>query len=183
MLADQVMHSGVSPALLKCVWGAGVSCSCIRHLLATKYRHNKPGTVRSQRKRPLPAQRLCDNKLRILIINIRGLRSNLGELTNLCKEKEPCIVILVDTFLDSSVEDGADCIAIPGYFMCCRKDRTLTSGGGIALYCLEGIAIHHNPLRDPEDLELMWLSVTLQSQKLLIGSLYRPPSANNAIID
>ena len=96
--------------------------------------------------------------------------SNVGELTNLCKEKEPSIVILVETFLDSSVEDGADCIAIPGYFMCCRKDRTLTSGGGIAMYCLEGIAIHHNPLRDPDDLELMWLSVTLQSQKLRIGA-------------
>ena len=131
----------------------------------------------------MPAQRLRDKNLRILEVNIRGLRSNIGELTNVCKEKEPTIVIVVETFLDPSVEDGADCIAIPGYSMCCRKDRTITSGGGIAVYCLDGVAIHHDPLRDPDDFELMWLSVSLQSQKLLLGVVYRPPSANNAIID
>ena len=116
-------------------------------------------------------------------VNIRGLRSNIGELSNLCLEKKPTIVIAVETFLDSTVQDGADFISIPGYTMCCRRDRTGTSGGGIAVYSLEGVAIHHDPQRDPKDLELMWLSVSLQSKKLLIGALYRPPSANNDIIE
>ena len=116
-------------------------------------------------------------------VNIRGLRSNIGELSNLCLEKKPTIVIAVETFLDSTVQDGADCISIPGYTMCCRRDRTGTSGGGIVVYSLEGVAIHHDPQRDPKDLELMWLSVSLQSKKLLIGALYRPPSANNDIIE
>ena len=136
-----------------------------------------------KRNRPLPVPRLRDKELSIIEINIRGLRSNIGELANLCKEKQPTIVIVIETFLDSNVQDGADCITIPGYILSCRRDRTGTSGGGIAAYCLEGIAIHHDPEKEPKNLEIMWLTVTLQSQKLLIGAVYRPPSANDAIIE
>ena len=116
-------------------------------------------------------------------VNIRGLRSNVGELANLCNEKQPSIVIVVETFLDSTVLDGDVSIAIPGYSLCCRRDREATSGGGIAVYCLEGIAVHHEPKGDPKDLELIWFTVALQSQKLLISAIYRPPSANNDILE
>jgi hypothetical protein len=61
--------------------------------------------------------------------------------------------------------------------MCCRRDRTETSGGG-----REGVAIHHDTRQDPEDLELMWFTVALQFQKL-VAAVYRPPSANSDIID
>ena len=71
-------------------------------------------------------------------------------------------------FLDSSIQDGADCIAIPGYGICCRKD-IMSTGGGIIIYCLDGIAVHHDATRDPTDLELMWFTITLQSRKLLIA--------------
>ena len=131
----------------------------------------------------MPAYRLRETELRILEVNIRGLRSNIGELSNLCMEKKPTIVIIVETFLDATVPDGADCIAIPGYSMCCRRDRTVTSGGGIAVYCLEGIAIYHDARQDPMDLELIWFMVVLRSQKLLVAAVYRPPSANNDVID
>jgi hypothetical protein len=117
-------------------------------------------------------------------VNIRGLRSNIGELSNLCKVQKPSIVVVVETFLDSSVKDGADCISIPGYSLCCRKDRPGDTGwGGIAAYCADGIAIHHDTKHDPTDLELMWFTVALNSQKLLIGALYRPPSANSDAIE
>ena len=165
-----------------CFWGAGVSCPCTRLHLATK-KKVKPRKDGSQWKRRTPAHRLRDKELRILEVNIRGLRSNIGELANLCKDQEPTIVIIVETFLDSTVQDGADSIAIPGYTMCCRQDRTEKSKGGIAVYCLEGVAIHHDPLRDPEDLEMLWFSITLQSQKLLVGAIYKPPNANNDVID
>ena len=72
---------------------------------------------------------------------------------------------------------------IPGYSMCCRKDREGGYGGGIAVYCLNGIAVYHEPRRDPDNLELVWLAVGLRSKKLLISALYRPPSDNNDILD
>ena len=115
-------------------------------------------------------------------VNIRGLRSNIGELANICSIKKPSIVIVVETFLDETVPDGADCISIPGYSMCCRRDRKATSGGGIAVYCLEGIAIHHDPRNDPKDYELIWFTVALKSQKLLIAAVYRTPTVVIAVM-
>ena len=131
----------------------------------------------------MPAHRLRDTDLKILEVNIRGLRSNIGELCNFCSKEKPTIVIAVETFLDPTVPDGADCINIPGYSMCCRRDRTGSSGGGIAVYCLEGVAIHSDTRQDPTDLEVIWFTVALQSQKLLIAAVYRPPSANSDVID
>ena len=70
----------------------------------------------------MPAQRLRERDLSIQV-NIRGLRSNIGELSNLCHELQPSIIVIVETFLDASVEDGADCIDIPGYTLSCGRDR------------------------------------------------------------
>ena len=119
-------------------------------------------------------------------MNIRGLRTNIGELSNICNEQRPSIVVVVETFLDPSVKDGADSISIPGYSLCCRRDRTekqVQQRGGIAVYCAECVAIHHDAKRDPKHLEFMWFTAALNRQKLLIGTLYRPPSANSDIIE
>ena len=117
-------------------------------------------------------------------VNIRGLRTNIGELSNLCHELKPSIVVVMETFLDATVKDGADSITIPGYSLSCRRDRPKeNSKGGIAIYCLEGVAIFHDSALDPLDLEMMWFSVTLKSQKVLVAAVYRPPSANSDIIN
>ena len=119
----------------------------------------------------------------ILEVNIRGLRSNIGELSNLCHKLKPAVVVVIETFLDDSVKDGADCITIPGYSLCCRRDRLNTTGGGIAVYCLEGIAIYHNSDQDPAEFELMWFTIALKTQKLLCAAVYRPPCANSDVIN
>ena len=61
--------------------------------------------------------------------------------------------------------------------------KTSMQRGCIAVYCLEGIAVHHDLRGDPQHLELIWFTVALQSQKLLIGAVYRQPSANNDILE
>ena len=149
---------------------------CANNQLARKPK-NKP---RTDRLKGNPAHRIRNTELKILEINARGLRANTGELANLCHAKQHSIVIIVATFLDPTVPDGDDSIAIPVYCLCC-KDKLGTPGEGIAVYCLEGIAVHHDPRGDPQHLELFWFTVALQSQKLLIGAVYRPPSANNDI--
>jgi len=116
-------------------------------------------------------------------VNIRSLLANIGELSNLCHELKPSIVVVTETWLDETVKDGADCISIPGYSLCCRRDRPKgKKGGGIAAYCLEGVAVFHDKALDPCDYEVMWLSVSLKSQTVLIAAVYRPPSANCDVI-
>lgn len=53
----------------------------------------------------------------------------------------------------------------------------------ITVYCLESFSIYHNPSRDPDNFKLMWFTVTLKTRTLLIGAIYRPPSASNEILD
>ena len=122
-------------------------------------------------------------------MSIRGLHSNIGDLSNLCHKLRPLIVVVVvETFLDATVKDGADCMDIPGYSLCCRRDRPSKKPGGqtrgvIAVYCLEGVTIFHDCNIDPEELEMIWFSVTLRSTKVLIAAVYRPPSANYDVIN
>lgn len=54
-----------------------------------------------------------------LVVNICGLQSNIGKLSNLCQEAKPTVVITVETLLDASIPEGADCISSPGYNLCC----------------------------------------------------------------
>ena len=86
---------------------------------------NKPRTDR--------LKGLRNSELKIMKINARGLGANIGELANLCHAKQPSVVIIVKTFLNPSVPDGDDSIAIPGYCLCCRKDRLCTTGGHCCL--------------------------------------------------
>ncbi len=101
----------------------------------------------------------------------------------MCHELKPSIVVVMETFLDATVNDGADSITIPWYSLACRRDRPKeNSKGSIAIYCLEGVAIFHDSALDPLDLEMMWFSETLKSQKVFIAAVYRPPSANSDVI-
>ena len=56
------------------------------------------------------------------------------------------------------------------------------NGGGIIVYCMEGIAIYHDTSHDPSHLELMWFSSTLREQRILIAAVYRPPNSGDDVI-
>jgi hypothetical protein len=73
-------------------------------------------------------------------------------------------------------------VAIQGYIID-RKDRN-ANGGGVAVYIQ-----NHIPVKHREDLMLntfegIWLQVHLPNLKtILMGSCYRPPSANSQYLD
>ena len=151
MFSVQTMFSTYpSAAPLRCAGSRGWQPLYLQ-ILATN-NNKKPRkdglTGQPKRKRQTPAHRLTEKNLKILEVNI-------GELSNICNEQRPSIVVVVETFLDPSVKDGADSISIPGYSLCCRRDRTekqVQQRGGIAVYCAEGVAIHHDAKRDPKHL-------------------------------
>ena len=132
----------------------------------------------------MPAQQLRETGPTLLEVNFRGLCSNIGELSNLYHELKRSIVVIEETFLDATVNDGADCLTIPGYSLRYRRDRLTSNKGGNSIYCLKGITIFHDSALDldPVDLELMWFSVTMKSQTILFAAVDRPPSANSDII-
>ena len=135
---------------------------------------------KNSRKLTSERNRLRETDLKIISVNIRGLRSNIGDLAHLCVTDKPHVVVVVETFLDSSVSDSDECISIPGYSIACRKDRN-ADGGGIAVFCLEGVAIYHDDSYDPSHLEVMWFSIILKEQNLLVSAVYRPPRAGDEV--
>ena len=148
---------------------------------ATKNSTQPRSKGKTTRKRTTERNRLRETDLKTLTLNIRGLRTNIGALANICCQQKPHVVVVVETFLDATVSDGEDCISIPGYNISCRKDRN-ANGGGIIVYCMEGIAIYHDASHDPTHLELMWFSIALKEQSILVAAVYRPPSSGDEII-
>ena len=71
-------------------------------------------------------------------MNIRGLRSNIGELSNLCHRIRTSIVVVVETFLDNSEQTALPSLATHS---AAAENEPTHLVGEIAVYCLEGLAI------------------------------------------
>ena len=56
-----------------------------------------------------------------------------------------------------------------------RKDRSGSKGGGVLIYYQENLTIHHDLKWDVQELEVVWINITMRSQSTLIGCSYRPP--------
>ena len=116
-----------------------------------------------------------DNKetLTLLSANVRGLRSNLGSLTNMAITNKADIIICTETFLDETIPKGA--YKIPGYGPWERRDRKHGSKGGVAV-CFK-TELHIQPLDPeiPDPLEIMFFKLIVNSShSVLICALYRP---------
>ena len=136
---------------------------------------------KNTRKTTSERNRLRKTDLKIISLNIRGLRSNIGELAHLCRTEKPHVVVVVETLLDSSISECDEGISIPGYNIACRKDRN-ANGGGIIVYCLDGVAVYHDESNDPSHLEVIWFSIILKEENLLVAAVYRPPSSGDEVI-
>ena len=56
-----------------------------------------------------------------------------------------------------------------------RLDRKNKGGGGCLIYYRENINVIPKPKFEVADLEAIWIEVIINSQRLLIGNVYRPP--------
>jgi len=80
----------------------------------------------------MPGISSLNNRLSILSANVRGLQTNLGDLTHsFVLPLRPDIIATVETFLNPTVPDNFG--RIGGYTKWHRKDRTQGTFGGIAV--------------------------------------------------
>ena len=81
------------------------------------------------------------------------------------------ILAITETHLDD--ETPIEDVMITGYQVA-RLDWKDQEGGGCIIYYSESLHIHK---RDnlKTDIEAIWIDVTMKSQKLLLGCVYRPP--------
>lgn len=112
--------------------------------------------------------------LRVCHVNIRGLKDKINDIkTSLCNYD---IITLSETWL-SSTTSNTD-LALPGFQEIIRRDRP-TFAGGVAVYVREGIAFKRLCDLECQNIEHIWLQVCTLEGKLLICTVYRPPSFND----
>jgi hypothetical protein len=118
--------------------------------------------------------------LNIAHVNICSLKNKVHEINNLLVTEDIHILTISETHLDNIFDDTV--VAIHGYNIY-RKDRN-AKGGGVAV-----VIQNHIPVMLRVDLmlntvEVICPQVHLPHLKLiLVGSCYKPPSANNQYLD
>ena len=118
------------------------------------------------------------HSLLILNINIRCLRSKITELCYHLERLQPHILLLQETWLDSSIED----VVIPGYICISRRDRAESvNRGGIATYAIHSLK-NIVLLEKSADCERCWHLLRLDTGNIFIVNWYRSPSENEASI-
>ena len=104
--------------------------------------------------------------LLILNINIRCLHSKITELCYHLERLQPHILLLQETWLDSSIED----IVIPGYICISRRDRAESANrGGIATYAIHSLK-NIVLLEKSADCERCWHLLRLDIGNILIAN-------------
>ena len=114
--------------------------------------------------------------------NVRGLRSNLGDLThNFVLRHQVDIVAVSETWLNGEVESSYG--KIPGYSQWTRKDREDRAGGGVATCFKDGLQVQDIHVEAPH-LEAQFFRVVLEDNTgLLLCVMYRPPKQGRSQLD
>ena len=122
-------------------------------------------------------------QLKILSANVRGLRTNLGELThNMILKTSADIVVTTETFLNVNVEPTFG--KIKGYTHWLRRDRKGREGGGIAVCHKSSLQLQTLEVNTPEWMEAMFFRVVLNpNSALLLCAHYRPQWQGRAPLD
>ena len=117
----------------------------------------------------------CARQLKVLSANVRGLRTNIGDLTHNCVLRHSTdIVVVTETWLNSDVEPTFG--KIRGYTHWARKDRQERAGGGVAVCFKEGVQAQLLEVDTPPHMEAMFFRVVLADRSaLLLCAMYRPP--------
>ncbi|XP_072051972.1 uncharacterized protein [Amphiura filiformis] len=123
-------------------------------------------------------QRLRLRNVNLWLLNIRGLRSNIGQLQARIQlappSSKPDLILITESKLDSSVPDDSSHININGYSHM-RRDRSDDSGwGGCLIYYKNGFPIVRETNLEPKLYELMVFSIQSESGTVLLSLVYCP---------
>ena len=129
-------------------------------------------------------QSTIENKghVSVFYFNVRSLLPKIDNLRVICSVYKPCVVCLVETWLDSSIDDVE--ISIQGYTVV-RLDHS-RHGGGILIYvstCLShSIMFKGSPEFEFIVISLFNCNYTPQSPDFYLALFYRPPNSNISLL-
>lgn len=115
--------------------------------------------------------------LTVVTANVRGLRTNVGDLThNFALRHRADVVAVTETWLTGEIEPTFG--KVPGYSHWIRKDRENRAGGGVAACFRDGLQTQELEVTVPLQTEALFFRVVLEDNRgLLLCIMYRPPQA------
>ena len=115
-----------------------------------------------------------NNKLKIVQLNVRGLKGKYYDIIDLINRlNSPNVIILCETWLKSSNKQPQ----IPGYVYL-GKNRQNRKGGGVGFLItkkLKGRNVPEFQLKD-EIVESLFVEIKGNHHNVLVGAIYRPPN-------
>ena len=119
-----------------------------------------------------------ENLISLCHANIRSLRSpNRFLHVQLDLANKYDVISLSETWL--GIRDSSDFYHIPGYQPLTRRDRNHGQAyyGGVAAWVKDSIPFKRRLDLECDEIELMWLELTINKQTLLVGIVYNPPNS------
>ena len=117
------------------------------------------------------------NGLKCAHINVNGLVSKLDEIKLLLQETKIDILAITETHLCETITTEE--IAIDGH-LSARNDRKGQGNhlGGTIIYYDQELKMYEIDI-DSTNIEAVWMELAINSQKLLLACIYRPPNENS----
>ena len=113
----------------------------------------------------------ADNSLLIASLNVRGLLPKLDDIALIIAKFNLSVFGICETFLDNDI--NVQEFTIPG-FKTVFKHRT-RHGGGVLMYIKDDV--NFDELHVDGDTESVWIKMTNGKTPVVVGMMYRPPSA------
>jgi hypothetical protein len=114
--------------------------------------------------------------------NALSLRNKIQELSELAVKVRPLVICITETWLNPDISDNE--VSLPGY-MLIRSDRVIGKGGGVAIYINTKLSYKPSEIPELQNLpESLWIRIRGSGDAtLLVGLVYRPPSAPESWLD
>jgi exonuclease III len=119
-------------------------------------------------------------KLIVSHVNCNHLLPHINEMRIMYQNSSVDVIGVNETFLVEAIH--SDAVEIQGYVFL-RNDRTVlgrpnTQGGGVGIYLKSGLKYRILAKSKEIGLEFIFVEIIVNSKKLLIASIYRPPSSS-----
>ena len=115
---------------------------------------------------------------KVVVMNCQSVKNKIKEFENLIESTNPDIILVTESWLNSSILDGE---VVPENYSLIRKDRSSGKGGGVFIAYRNDIILTHRPDLST-DCELVWAQVQVKGAKsVLIGCYYRPPDDGDSL--
>lgn len=109
----------------------------------------------------------------ILHLNIQSLLPKIDLIR--CESEAYDVMIFTESWLNPTIANND--ISIEHFHEPVRYDRTDRIGGGVVVYIRGNISFKRRHDLEINNLEAVWVEVTIKNKTVLIGGVYRPPNS------